>query len=123
MKTSMLWLWLASAALLAFAADNPPLSGKWQIHTSAAGHESEQACTFAQKGSDLTGSCDTEQGTVQINGKVDEKKVSWVYKTEYNGSPLTVTFKGTVDSGTKISGSVRAEEYDVEGEFTATASK
>jgi hypothetical protein len=123
MRTLSLPFLLASAAVLAPAADNPSLTGNWQVHTSAAGNESDQACIFAQKDHDLTGSCNTNRGTVQISGKVDEKKVTWMYKSDYNGSPLTVTFNGTLNSTTKITGSVRAEEFGVEGEFSATLSK
>ena len=123
MKILLLSFLLASAAVLAPAADNASLSGKWQVHTSAAGNESDSTCTFTQKADELTGSCTTDRGTVQINGKVDEKNVTWTYKSEYNGSPLTVTFKGKLDSPTKMTGAVRAEEFGVEGEFTATQSQ
>jgi hypothetical protein len=60
---------------------------------------------------------------VNISGKVDEKKITWMYKSEYNGSPITVNYKGTLDSTTKITGTVNVEEYGAEGEFTATQSK
>lgn len=123
MKLWLAFLLLASASLVAFAADTASLTGAWQIHTSAGGRESDYACTFAQKDSDLTGGCSPERGTVQIGGKVEGKTVSWFYKSEYDGSPLTVRFKGTIDSTGKITGSLLAEEYGVEGEFTATPSK
>jgi hypothetical protein len=113
---------LASAAILAQAADDA-LSGKWQISMSIGGTDREQSCTFAQKDKELTGTCNTDRGIVQINGKVDEKNVAWKYQPEYNGSPLTVSFKGTMDSATSIKGRVAAEEFGVEGEFTATQSK
>ena len=116
-------LLLASASVAACAADSASLNGKWQIHTSAAGRESDYPCTFTQKNDDLTGNCSPEQGTVQISGKVDGKKVTWTYKSEYAGSPLTVTFRGTLDSAGKITGSVLAEEFGVEGEFTASQPK
>jgi hypothetical protein len=58
-----------------------------------------------------------------VFGKMDEKNVTWKYQSEYNGSPLTVTFKGTLDSATKITGRVAVEEFGIEGEFTATQSK
>jgi hypothetical protein len=56
---------------------------------------------------------------VQISGKVDGKSVTWSYKGQYG----TVSFKGTLDPSTKIAGTVRAEDYGVEGEFVATQSK
>ena len=123
MKILLLSFLLAAAAVLAPAADNASLSGKWQVHASAGGNESDQACTFTHKADDLTGSCTSDRGTVQIAGKVDEKNVTWTYKSEYNGSPLTVTFKGKLDSPAKITGTVRAEEFGIEGEFTATQSQ
>jgi hypothetical protein len=111
------------AAVLAHAADSPSLSGKWQVHLSIAGNESEQTCTLTQKDNDLTGSCVTTRGTVQIAGKVDGKKVAWGFKSEYEGNPLTINFSGTLDSPNKIAGSVRVEEFSVEGEFTAVPAK
>ena len=123
MKLLLLSSLLAAAAVLAQAADDASLSGKWQISMSIGGTDREQACTFSQKDKELTGTCNTDRGIVQISGKVDEKNVNWKYQSEYNGSPLTVSFKGTMDSAAKIKGRVTAEEFGVEGEFTATQSK
>ena len=116
-------IFLMSATVLAIAADNASLSGKWQIHNNIAGNESDHACTFTQKNSDLTGECSSDKGTVKITGKVDGKKVTWTYKSDYNGSPLTVNYEGTVSSENKISGSVSVPEFSADGDFTATPSK
>ena len=81
MKIPLLTFLLAGAAVLAPAADDASLSGKWQIQRSAAGNESQQDCTFTQKNSDLTGTCNsTDRGTVQISGKMEGKTVTWTYK-------------------------------------------
>ncbi len=123
MRSLFLTLLLATASA-AFADDPTSLTGKWRIQRSAAGNESTQDCTFTQKATDLTGSCSSEGGpTVQITGKVDGKKATWAYKSEYNGNPLTVVHNGTVESATKITGTLTAVEFGVEGEFTATQSK
>jgi hypothetical protein len=114
---------LPLAAVLA-AAQPETLSGKWKVHNSAAGNESTQDCTFTQAESEMKGSCITSQGTtVQIAGKIDGKAVDWTYKSEYNGSPLTVVYKGKIQDSGKITGSVTAVEFGVEGEFTATLEK
>ncbi|MFN7998816.1 MAG: hypothetical protein U0Q18_34650 [Bryobacteraceae bacterium] len=102
------------------AADNSSVTGKWKVHNSIVGNESDMACTLTQKDADLTGACSSEQGTVNITGKVDGKNVSWIFKSEYNGGPITLTYKGTIDAANKISGTVTVEEYSAEGEFTAT---
>ena len=113
-------LLLLAATTFAVAADDSAFSGKWQVTQNIAGNESTQTCTFTQKGNDLTGSCNGQQGTLQISGKVDDKKVSWSFKTEYNGSPLTVKYAGAMDAQKKISGTVLVEEFSVSGDFTAT---
>ena len=118
-----LLLLITAYAAFAVAADDSPFSGKWQVAQSIAGNDITQNCTFTQKGNDLTGSCGGQQGTIQIAGKVTEKKVTWSFKTEYNGSPLTVIYTGTMDAQKKISGSVLVEEFSVSGDFTATPSQ
>lgn len=120
MKTLIL---LVSAAALATAADNISLNGKWQVHSNIAGNENDQACTFTQKDSDLTGSCTSEKGAVTITGKVDGKKVTWAYKSDYQGTPLTVNYDGTLNSDNKINGSVNVPEFSADDDFTATPSK
>ena len=72
---------------------------------------------------DLTGSCTSDNGPVKISGKIDGKKATWTYKSQHDGSPLTVIYKGTLDSLTKITGTVSAVEFGIDGEFTATRSK
>ena len=113
---------LACAPALTAAAGNP-LSGTWQIHNNIAGNESDRACTFVQNGSDLTGTCPSQRGSVNLTGKVEDKKVTWSYKSEYEGTPITVKYEGRLDSATKIVGTVNVAEYGADGEFTATLSK
>lgn len=113
---------LASVCIAASAADAPSLTGSWKIHNNIVGNESDMECTFTQTDKDLAGSCKADQGSVKISGKVDAKKVSWTYKSEYNGGPITLTYGGTLDSNNKISGTVRVEEYSVDGDFTASLS-
>lgn len=111
----------SSAAFFAIAFDGGTLTGTWQVHQDIAGNESDQSCTFTQTGGDLTGTCESALGSVKITGKVEDKKVSWMFKSEYNGSPLTMKYKGTVDAN-KIVGNVNVEEYGVDGDFTAVQS-
>ena len=111
----------SSAAFFAAAYDAGPMTGTWQLHQDIAGNESDQTCTFTQTGGDLSGTCESALGSVKISGKVEDKKVSWMFKSEYNGGPLTMKYKGTLDAN-KIVGNVSVEEYGVEGEFTAVQS-
>jgi hypothetical protein len=112
---------LLLAAIPAIAAD--PISGKWNVHQSIVGNESDMSCTFTQNGEDLTGTCRGAAGDVKIAGKVSEKKVSWTFNSEYNGSPLTMKYNGTLSSDTKITGTVSVDPYGVDGEFSAAQTK
>ncbi|MFL6451712.1 MAG: hypothetical protein ACJ746_29160 [Bryobacteraceae bacterium] len=93
MKKLFLSFLLACAPALITAADTTSVNGTWQIHNNIAGNESERACTFVQDGNDLTGTCPAERGPVNLTGKVEDKKVSWSYKTEYEGTPIRSSMK------------------------------
>jgi hypothetical protein len=119
MRLVLAFFLLAAGAFGSRGADDPSLTGKWQVHASAAGRDIDYACAFTQKDNDLTGSCSPDEGTVQITGKVDGKTVTWSYKGQYG----IISFKGTLDPATKITGTLTAVDYGVEGEFVATQSK
>jgi hypothetical protein len=115
---------LAAAPIAAtLAADTPTLTGKWQVHTSIAGTEVDDLCTFTQKENALTGNCSSDRGTFELSGSVSGQKVSWTYKSEYNGTPITVAFAGAVNAENKITGSVNVPEFGAEGEFQAVQPK
>jgi hypothetical protein len=71
----------------------------------------------------LTGTCKSADKEVQITGGLEGKKVTWKYESDYNGSPLTLTYTATLDDSEKISGSVEVQPFGVTGDFTATPSK
>jgi hypothetical protein len=125
MKTLLLSTLLASAAVTALAAGNASLTGKWKIHSSIAGNDSDSECTLTRTDNDVTGTCTTAEGkSVKARGKVDGAKVTWSFDSEYNGTPLTVKYTGTLDSAAaKIAGTVSVEQFGVDGDFTATSVK
>src|SRR5271163_2689852 len=123
MKLLALPLLLISVTTLAQApAGDAGLTGTWKLHQSIAGNDSDSECTFTQKDADLTGSCKTDKDPIKLTGKVDGKKVSWSYNSDYNGTALTVKFNGTFDSG-KITGEVEVDPFSATGDFTATQTK
>ncbi len=122
MKIVLLSSFVALASLLS-AGENPSISGKWQVHSSVAGTENDMVCTFTQKDDTLSGNCSSDQGKFEITGTVNGNKVAWSYKSEYQGTPLTVKFDGAVDAAMKMTGSVDVPEFSAGGDFTATQSK
>src|SRR5262249_42451000 len=122
MKAKPFAVILLSAATVA-AANQASVAGRWQIHTSIAGNENDSVCTLTQKDAEIGGSCDTLQGgPATVAGKLDGDKVTFGFKTEFNGTPITVSYQGKLEAG-KISGAVSVPEFAVEGEFTATQAK
>ena len=116
------FLAVCTAAVPLFA-DGASINGKWNLHTSIAGNESDMACELTQKDEGVTGKCTSERGAVDMAGKVTGQKVSLSYKSEYNGTPLTVVYEGTLDAATGIKGSVSVPEFNVSGDFSATQAK
>ena len=123
MKNFLLFLFFTATAVVSLAAaDNPSVDGKWRVHTSVAGNDSDMVCTLTQKDGAISGNCVTDNGKVDVMGKIDGDKASWSYKTDYQGSPLTVKYDGVVEA-TGIKGNVEVPEYSVSGDFTATPAK
>jgi hypothetical protein len=114
---------LLASSLAATAHVDNPLTGEWKVRNDIASNVSEMTCSFTQKGEELTGGCATDQGNVEIAGKVVESSVSWVFKSAYNGSPITLTYKGSLGTDGQLAGAVTVEEFSVTGDFTATPVK
>jgi hypothetical protein len=123
MKKFALFVFLVTATAVAFGADAPSVSGKWSVHTSIAGNDSDMQCTFATKDNAITGTCQGQLGELAVTGKIDGTKVTFGYKSEYNGGPLTLNYQGTLDGATGMRGTVTVVEYGVDGDFAATPSK
>ena len=121
MKFVLVTLLLASTA---FAADAPTLNGKWNINLSIAGNDSDAMCVFTQKDADLSGTCSTDGVDHPLTGKIDGQVITWSYKSEYQGAPLTVKYRGSMSAdATKLKGTVVVDEFGVDGDFTGEASK
>lgn len=123
---AMSTLVLVSALVLACAvmtalAQNDSVSGNWKVTGDISGYPVNQVCTFTQDGKKLTGSCKSagESKTNEISGDVDDKKVTWQFDTEYNGSQLTITFKGTLDTDSQLKGDIDVQPLGASGTFTA----
>lgn len=124
-KAILALLCFSSLAIAQTQATATPvnISGKWALHSSIAGNESDSTCTFTQTGNNLTGSCAAEeQPAMNFTGTVDGNKVTFTAKGEYNGTPLTMKYTATVVDG-KMKGDMTIDPFGVNGEFTATPAK
>jgi hypothetical protein len=119
----LILLALAVAATAGLQAQSSSVAGSWTVRADISGNQSESTCTFTQKESDLTGSCNSDRGTVMLTGKVDGKTIDWQFDTQYEGQTLTVYYSGSAQSAEKITGTVNVQPMNVSGEFTATKAK
>ncbi|MBS1803242.1 MAG: hypothetical protein JST28_07725 [Acidobacteria bacterium] len=115
---------LALSAVLfaasAFAAGAPNLTGSWTIHNSIAGNESDQPCKFVLAENKLTGSCKNQDDKdLEVTGTLDGNKLTFKYDSDYNGTPLTLTYSATLDDSGKVAGTVEVQPFGVSGDFTA----
>ena len=107
-------------AASAFAADTPKLTGNWTLHNSVAGNESDQTCTFVLTDNKLTGSCKSQDNKdLVVTGTLDGNKLTFKYESEYNGTPLTLSYTATLDDSGKFAGTVEVDPFGVSGDFTA----
>ena len=116
---------LAASTLLfaasAFAAGAPNLTGNWTLHNAIAGNESDQPCKFVLADNKLTGSCKSQDDKdVAVTGTLDGNKLTFKYDSDYNGTPLTLSYTATLDDTGKIAGTVEVQPFGVSGDFTAT---
>jgi hypothetical protein len=125
-KALTLCILVGAAAVLASAADAPSITGSWQVHVVIGSYDNVIVCNFTEKADALTGTCGTDNGPAEITGSVNDGKVTWSYKTVYQGSPVTPDYQGTIDSSstpTKLTGTVDVPELGADGDFTATPSQ
>ena len=118
---------LIAAAVVTIAVAPPSadekFNGEWKIRNDVAGNVSEFTCSFTQKAADISGGCTTEQGPVEITGSAEDSSISWVFKSTYNGGPITLTYKGSLGTDGSIAGTLTVEEFSVSGEWTAAPVK
>jgi hypothetical protein len=97
------------------------LTGKWKVHIDVAGNEQDQRCSFTQTDKAIAGICDSDQGQVKVTGSVDGVKVTWKFDSEYQGTPITLTYTGAYDDKGKLSGTVDVAPFNVSGDFEVSA--
>jgi hypothetical protein len=122
MKVLMFSFLFTACAALVPAAENPAVAGQWKVHSNISGYESDMDCTFTQKDKEIAGTCKSDQDPVTITGKVEEKKVTFQFKTQYQGEDLTIIYTGTIESN-KMAGTVDVQPMAVSGDFTAAQAK
>jgi len=98
------------------------ISGTWRVHTLIDGNDMVSECDFSQTGASVSGTCSSEQGTVDVVGQVKAPSVSLSYDSDYNGTASTITLTGTV-AGQRMTGKVSVDPDEASGKFTAVLAR
>src|SRR5580693_8977597 len=113
MKTLVLLFGLLMVtAAVAPAAD---ISGKWSFDVVLDAGSGSPHFEFTQTGETLTGMYHGQFGDAKVTGTVKGDKVEFTF----GGDAGTVKYKGTLDGGSKMKGTVDYGEAGA-GTFTAT---
>ena len=100
------------------------VSGVWKVDGKVADSAVNATCTLKRSKTAISGNCNLSVGntadqTLDIKGEIKDKQVTWTYQLDYEGTPYTLTYTGTLDSATSIKGSIAVDPSDSKGDFTA----
>lgn len=119
-KRLVLSLILSSA--IGVGQSRTSISGTWRVHTLIDGNDIVSECDFFQTGANVSGTCSSEEGTVDVVGQVKAHLVSLSYDSEYNGTASTITLTGSV-AGPRMTGKVSVDSDEASGKFTAVLTR
>ena len=114
---------LLALALLVSLSTAPAdsITGKWQLKGDVVGNPLNSTCDIKQTGTTLSGSCTNETGAaLPITGTVKDGVVTFSHGGDYQGTELTVTYSGKLESPSQIKGTIEVKPFNAEGTFTAT---
>jgi hypothetical protein len=100
----------------------PATTGSWNVAGTVQGIPVNATCAFVETDMKITGSCvdDAKKSHIAV-GSVKGTTVTWAYNSEYEGTPITITWTGTLDAtGVKMAGTIAVDPFGVDGDFTAT---
>ena len=119
---------LATLVILAFALPAAPsivgaqalpkvdVTGKWQFTVETSAGTGMPTLTLTQKGDSLTGHYSSQAlGEADVKGSVSGLKITINLNVEVQGTPLAVTYAGTVEGANAMKGTV-----DIGGQATGT---
>ncbi len=118
MKHLLLLAAFVAVSPAALAAPPAQIAGTWTTQTEVQGIAVNETCVIAETPDGaLSGTCDTSGGKFNLTGKVTENKVNFSHPSAYQGEDGTVSFFGTLDDPTSISGSIDMQPLNAGGAF------
>lgn len=110
------------AAVLAQTETKIDLTGKWLFSVTTSAGTGTPTVTLKQQGDSLTGHYSSQTlGEADLKGIVKDKKITFTFRVELQGTPLVVNYTGTVESNDAMKGLVDIGGA-ASGSFTAKRS-
>ena len=106
----------ASSIVGAQALPKVDVTGKWQFTVETSAGTGMPTLTLTQKGDSLTGHYSSQAlGEADVKGSVSGRKITIHLNVEVQGTPLAVTYAGTVEDANAMKGTV-----DIGGQANGT---
>jgi len=97
----------AVAAAASAAAQSIDISGTWSAFLDMGSGQGMPTFVFTQQGERLSGTVTRPTGQQQkVSGTVKGDKTTFWFEATRDGRSLKATYRGTIESATKMSGSV-----------------
>lgn len=113
-------LMLSAAASTARAgqATKIDVTGTWAFDVQTDAGAGNPTITFKQEGEKLTGHYTGTFGEAELSGTVKGSDITFSFTADFSGTPLTSTYKGTVENATSMKGTLEISQVG-SGTFTA----
>jgi len=107
---------LAPATLWAQTEPKIDVTGKWLFDVTTSAGTGTPTVTLKQQGDSITGHYSSQTlGEADLKGTVKDRKINFTFRVELQGTPLVVTYAGTVESNSAMKGTI-----DIGGAATGT---
>ena len=105
------------------SAQTVDVTGAWALEVTTDGGVATPSVTLEQHGESLTGHYSSEAlGEADVTGTVDGREVTFSFDADFDGQPIPVMYRGTVDEDGTMSGTIDIAGGQLTGTFTATRS-
>jgi hypothetical protein len=89
------------------SATKPDVTGKWQFSVTTGAGTGTPTLTLTQKGDSITGHYSSQVlGETEVAGAIKGQSITLRLNVEMQGTPIAVTYNGTVDSADTMKGTV-----------------
>ena len=110
---------LGPATLWAQADNKIDVTGKWVFNVTTSAGNGTPTVTLKQKGDSLSGHYSSQTlGETELKGTLKDGKITFQFPVSEQGTTLTVTYTGTVDTKDSMKGRVDIGGM-ASGSFTA----